>query len=65
MFRKDANARTCFENQFIDFQFNVDVKMYSREQIPTFDDERFINENFDALNINNSLLSSICKDLSI
>ena len=37
--------------------------MYPREQIQTFDDERFINQTFDALNINNSLLSSVGQDL--
>ena len=56
-------ARTCFENPFIKFQFNVDGKIYPREQNDTFEDHRFLNMTMDALNINNSLLTSLGKDL--
>ena len=63
VFKKDVNARTCFENPFIKFQFNVDGKLYPREQNETYNDERFINQNLDALNLNNSLITSPSKDL--
>ena len=63
VFRNGEYARTCFENPFIRFQFNIDGKMYPREEMETFDDERFINQTLDALNINNSLLSSVSEDL--
>ena len=63
VFKKDVNARTCFENPFIKFQFNVDGKLYPREQTETYNDERFINQNLDALNLNNSLITSPSKDL--
>ena len=63
VFRDGEYARTCFENPFIKFQFNVDGKIYPREQNQTFEDERFLNMTMDALNINNSLLTSLGKDL--
>ena len=63
VFKRDVHARTCFENPFITFQFNVDGRMYPREQISTYEDERFINQTLDALNLNNSLLTSLGKDL--
>ena len=63
VFKRDVHARTCFENPFITFQFNVDGRMYPREQINTYEDERFINQNLDALNLNNSLISSLGRDL--
>ena len=63
VFRNGEYARTCFENPFITFQFNVDGKLYPRESNYTFYDERFLNLTLDALNINNSLLTSLSKDL--
>lgn len=63
VFRDGEYARTCFENPFIKFQFNVDGKIYPREQNQTYEDERFLNMTLDALNINNSLLTSLGKDL--
>ena len=63
VFKKDVHARTCFENPFIECRFNVDGKFYPREDLRTYDDERFINTVFDALNINNSLVTSIHEDL--
>lgn len=63
VFRDGEYARTCFENPFITFQFNVDGKLYPREVNRTYDDERFINLTLDALNLNNSLLTSVGKDL--
>ena len=63
VFRDGEYARTCFENPFITFQFNVDGKLYPREVNRTYDDERFINLTLDALNLNNSLITSVGKDL--
>ena len=63
VFRRDVHARTCFVNPFIECRFNVDGKFYPREDLKTFDDEKFINTVFDALNINNSLVTSIHEDL--
>mgnify|MGYP001082623571 CR=1 FL=1 len=63
VFRDGEYARTCFENPFITFQFNVDGKMYPREMNRTYEDERFLNMTMDALNINNSLLTSLGRDL--
>ena len=42
VFRNGEYARTCFENPFIQFQFNVDGKLYPRESNDTIHDERFI-----------------------
>ena len=63
VFRKDEYARTCFENPFIKCQLNVDGKIYPREQIDTFEDVKFLNLTMDALNINNSLLTSLGRDI--
>ena len=63
VFKADEYARTCFENPFIQFQFNVDGKLYPRESNITFNDERFLNLTMDALNVNNSLLTSMSEDL--
>ena len=63
VFRNGENARTCFENPFINFQFNVDGKLYPREQNRTYNDERFLNLTLDALNLNNSLITSLGADL--
>ena len=63
VFRNGENARTCFENPFVNFQFNVDGKLYPREQNRTYNDERFLNMTLDALNLNNSLLTSLSDDL--
>lgn len=63
VFKDSEYARTCFDNPFITYQFNVDGKFYPREQCNTYEDERFMNNTLDALNINSSLLSSISEDL--
>ena len=49
--------------KFIQFQFNVDDKLYPRESNDTINDERFLNLTLDALNVDNSLLTSVGKDL--
>ena len=63
VFKNGENARTCFFNPCITYQFNVDGKLYPREQYDTVDDLRSFNITLDALNINNSLLYSISEDL--
>ena len=63
VFRDGEYARTCFENPFIQYQFNVDGKLYPREQCISFEDERTLNNTLDALNLNNSLLTSLSQDL--
>ena len=63
VFREGEYARTCFENPYIRYQFNVDGKLYPREQCSSFEDERTINVTLDALNLNNSLLTSLGQDL--
>lgn len=63
VFRNGEYARTCFENPFISYQFNIDGKLYPREQCNSYEDARCLNNTLDALNINNSLLTSISKDL--
>ena len=63
VFRNGEYARTCFENPFISYQFNIDGKLYPREQCNSYEDARCLNNTFDALNINNSLIKLISKDL--
>lgn len=63
VFKRDVYDRTCFINPQIEYQFNVDGKFYPREICNTVDDERSLNLTLDALNINNSLLTSVSKDL--
>ena len=63
VFREGEYARTCFENLYIRYQFNVDGKLYPREQCVSFEDERTLNVTLDALNLNNSLLTSLGRDL--
>ena len=38
VFRDSEYARTCFDNPFISFRFNVDGKFYPREDNQTFED---------------------------
>lgn len=63
VFRDGEYARTCFENPFIEYQFNVDGKFYPREPCDTYNDPHGMNNTLDALNINNSLLTSISEGL--
>lgn len=63
VFRKNEKSTTCFENPAIDYTFNIDGKYYPMERYRTVDDIRNINMTFDALNINNSYLYSIPRDL--
>ena len=63
VFRQGEYARTCFDNPFISYRFNVDGKFYPREDNRTYNDERFLNNTLDALNVNNSLLTSLSQDL--
>lgn len=61
VFRNGEYARTCYENPFISYQFNIDGKLYPREQCNSYENARCLNNTLDALNINNSLLSSILR----
>ena len=63
VFRQGEYSRTCFINPQISYSVNIDGKFYPNELFNTVDDQRHINMLFDALNINNSLLSSISKDI--
>ena len=63
VFRQGEYARTCFFNPMISYQFNVDGKLYPRETCNSIDDERTLNITLDALNLNNSLLTSLGRDL--
>ena len=63
VFRQNQYSRTCFVNPQISYSVNIDGKFYPNEPYITIDDQRNINMLFDALNINNSLLSSISKDI--
>lgn len=65
VFKNGVHARTCFNNPFINnFRVNVDGKFYPREELHTYDDQRFINLTLDALNLNNNTITSISRDLA-
>ena len=64
VFKKDNNSYTCFENPGIEYQFNVDGKMYPREQIKSYDDCRSVNLTLDAMNFNNLPTTSVNKDFA-
>ena len=64
VFRQSQYSRTCFVNPQIKYSFNVDGKFYPREPYKTVDDAKHVNMTFDALNVNNSLLTSVSKDIS-
>lgn len=65
VFKDGPFARTCFNNPFLrNFRVNVDGKFYPREELATFNDRRFINLTLDALNLNNSSITSIGRDLA-
>ena len=64
VFRQSQYSRTCFVNPQIEYSFNVDGKFYPREPYKTVDDAKHVNMTFDALNVNNSLLTSVSKDIS-
>ena len=63
LFRTDMHSKSCFINPCISYIFNIDGKYYPRESCDTFNDKKSINLTFDALNVNNSLLSSVSEDL--
>ena len=63
VFRQDQHSRTCFINPQISYRVNINGKFYPNEPFNTVDDQRHINMLFDALNVNNSLLTSISKDI--
>ena len=63
VFRQNQNSRTCFINPQITYRVNIGGKFYPNETYKTFDDQRHVNLLLDSLNVNNSLLTSISKDI--
>ena len=63
VFRQNQNSRTCFINPQITYRVNIGGKFYPNETYQTFDDQRHVNLLLDSLNVNNSLLTSISKDI--
>ena len=63
VFRQSQNSRTCFINPQITYRVNIGGKFYPNETYQTFDDQRHVNLLLDSLNVNNSLLTSISKDI--
>ena len=63
VFRRSQHSRTCFTNPQITYRVNIGGKFYPNETYQTFDDQRHVNLLLDSLNVNNSLLTSISKDI--
>ena len=63
VFRQNQNSRNCFINPQITYRVNIGGKFYPNETYKTFDDQRHVNLLLDSLNVNNSLLTSISKDI--
>ena len=63
VFRRSQHSRTCFTNPQITYRVNIGGKFYPNETYKTFDDQRHVNLLLDSLNVNNSLLTSISKDI--
>ena len=63
VFRQNQNSRNCFINPQITYRVNIGGKFYPNETYQTFDDQRHVNLLLDSLNVNNSLLTSISKDI--
>ena len=63
VFRQNQSSRTCFINPQITYRVNIGGKFYPNETYQTFDDQRHVNLLLDSLNVNNSLLTSISKDI--
>ena len=63
VFRRSQHSRTCFVNPQITYRVNIGGKFYPNETYQTFDDQRHVNLLLDSLNVNNSLLTSISKDI--
>jgi len=63
VFPKDQNSHTCFLNPFINYAINLDGKFYPRENYNSWNDHKHLNMLYDALNINNSLLTSVSEDI--
>ena len=63
VFRRSQHSRTCFTNPQITYRVNIGGKFYPNEAYKTFDDQRHVNLLLDSLNVNNSLLTSISKDI--
>ena len=64
VFKEDGIYSTQrFVNPMISFQININGKLYPREAFRSIEDLRTINMTLDALNVNNSSVTSISKDL--
>jgi flagellar biosynthesis regulator FlbT len=63
VFKKDINSTMCFENPAMTYQFNIDGKYYPREAYNSINDIRSVNHTLDALNVNDSDVTSIHDDL--
>lgn len=63
VFRQSQYSRTCFINPQITYSVNIDGKYYPNEPYKTIDDSRHMNMLLDSLNVNNSLLTSLAKDI--
>jgi hypothetical protein len=61
-----TNSNTCFYNPFIK-KFQLDAGPYGcypSQPMDTYNDRRFVNMTGDALNVNNSVLTSFNKDVN-
>ena len=64
IFKEDGIYSTQrFVNPMIRFSLNINGKIYPREEYETIDDLRTINMTLDAMNVNNSGITSISRDL--
>ena len=64
VFKEDGLTSTQrFPNPGITHQHLIDGKHYPRSPQHTFEDHRSINQTYDALNVNNSRITSIGKDI--
>ena len=63
VFRQSQHSNTCFLNPQISYSFNIDGKFYPREPYNTVNDSRHFNMLLDALNVNNSLLTSVSDEI--
>jgi hypothetical protein len=59
----DLISRQRFVNPGLRYSFIFDGKHYPREPYHTLDDIRTVNQTFDAMNVNNSRLTSIATDM--
>lgn len=63
VFKKTNNDRTCFENPMINWQVNIDGKLFPRSQYQSFNDNRNMNLFLDATNFNGNSIFSVPNDI--